>query len=198
MRAATDAEFDRIYPDWAREKSRQHWTPLAVVHRAVELLASGRREARILDVGAGAGKFCIAGALASRAWFTGIEQRPHLCALSRELAGRHGADRARFLCGDLSDVDWRDFDAIYLFNPFEEHRSPFCRIDDSIQPSRETYARYVGAVEERLERMPIGTRLVTYHGFGGRVPGGFTRFPARPLPPEATGPLELWVKWRRG
>src|SRR5438309_796822 len=66
-----DIYFDRIYPEWARKLSRIHWTPIPVVRRAVELLTEGREldPVRILDVGSGAGKFCLIGAAISYAQF---------------------------------------------------------------------------------------------------------------------------------
>ena len=92
----------------------------AVALRAAELLVA-KPGALILDVGSGAGKFCIVGALATDAGFVGIEQRPHLVDAASMLAMGLGAQRARFLAGDAFDADWRQFDGIYLFNPFQEH-----------------------------------------------------------------------------
>jgi SAM-dependent methyltransferase len=187
-----DEAFDRIYPEWARQLSRLHWTPLEVVRRAVALLTAGRPEARLLDVGSGAGKFCLAGALiAGRARFTGIERRPHLARLSARLASCYRVPRVAFVEGDLEELDWGDFNGIYLYNPFEEHRSPFQRIDDTIEVGRGQFERFVRAVERKLELMPTGTRLVTYHGFGGRVPPSYSRFALELLP---RGPLECWVR----
>ncbi|MBI3542695.1 MAG: hypothetical protein HY075_05405 [Deltaproteobacteria bacterium] len=70
-----------------------------MARRAAELLTDGRA-ARVLDVGSGAGKFCLVGALSSKGRFVGIERQRRLVDLSRELAARlrpqgQRADRRR-------------------------------------------------------------------------------------------------------
>jgi len=68
-----DLEFDAIYPQWVRRLSEQHWTPLDVCIRAAELLVTDERST-VLDVGSGAGKFCLIGAASTGATFVGVEQ----------------------------------------------------------------------------------------------------------------------------
>ncbi len=83
----TNADFDHVYPDWVRSLSERHWTPVDVAERAAELLVTSAG-VRVLDVGSGAGKFCIIGALTTEGKFCGIEQRAHLIDVARE-AARH-------------------------------------------------------------------------------------------------------------
>lgn len=188
---ADDAYFDRIYPDWVQDRSRIHWTPLPVVRRAVGLLSSDRPDLRILDVGSGAGKFCLAGAMLSEARFFGIEQRPHFVRLCHQLVHHYRIPRVSFLYGNMEDLDWSRFDAAYLYNPFQEFKTPYQRIDSSIEVARPFFERYVQAVETKLAQVPPGFGVVTYHGFGGRMPAGFRlvlgEFCFR-------GPLEYWIK----
>src|SRR3954469_15119917 len=73
-RKVTDFRFDQVYSPHIRKLSETHWTSVEVAIRASELLVTSERT-RVLDVGAGSGKFCIVGALSSRAQFTGIEHR---------------------------------------------------------------------------------------------------------------------------
>ena len=81
----TDLEFDRVYPSWVRRLSDMHWTPVEVARRAAALLAVDPTT-RVLDVGSGVGKFCLIGALTTRATFVGIEQRENLVTVARDTA----------------------------------------------------------------------------------------------------------------
>jgi len=67
-----DAVFDQLYPDHVRRLSAVHWTPIAAALRAAELLAP-RCDARVLDIGAGAGKLCCVGAAAYAGSWHGID-----------------------------------------------------------------------------------------------------------------------------
>src|SRR5258708_7840111 len=93
---SSDGAFDAVYDDGIRALSEQHWTPVAVAERAARLLAlAGAR--RILDVGAGAGKFCIVGALCTGAEFVGVERREGLVRVARRAASDLRASRATFV-----------------------------------------------------------------------------------------------------
>src|SRR4051812_32093145 len=93
---AQDHMFDRLYPQSLRAKSAMYWTPLRVARRAAELFASHKAK-RVLDVGSGAGKFCLAAA-SSRPdlELIGVEQRSHLVDLASEAAGRLHLRNAHF------------------------------------------------------------------------------------------------------
>lgn len=188
-----DTYFDRIYPETLQNKSRLHWTPIPVVTRAVELLTENRPSARILDLGSGVGKFCLAGAMLSRARFHGIEQRAHFVDLSRRLITHYQIPRVTFFHGNLYDVDWSRYDGVYLFNPFQENKTPYQRIDSSIELGLNHFDRYVQFTHRELSRMPAGFRVVTYHGFGGRIPDSY-RLLVREFCHR--GPLECWEKTR--
>src|SRR4051812_19725128 len=72
-----DRDLDRIFPKDVLKLSRMHWTPVAVARRAAALLAP-TAGSKLLDVGAGAGKFAFVAALAHAAVVTGVEQHPGL------------------------------------------------------------------------------------------------------------------------
>lgn len=195
LRAATaiaDQRFDRLYPDAVRALSNRHWTPVDVALRAVELLAA-RPASLILDVGSGAGKFCIVGALASDAGFVGVEQRPHLVDAATTLAASLGAQRARFVNGNVFAVDWHEFDAIYLYNPFQEHVSDDDAgvIDRTISVGPRHHFEAVLLTRAKLAEARVGTRVVTYYGFGGNMPIQYRRVLHEPCGGDF---LELWVK----
>src|SRR5258706_11599068 len=125
----SDLEFDRLLPQEMRPLSERHWTPLETAARAAELLC-GMGASQVLDVGSGVGKFCIIGALTTRAEFTGIEQRAHLVEVARTLTLQHHIPRTDFVHGQMEDLDWSEFDGIYFFNPFHEHLIEVCEAID--------------------------------------------------------------------
>jgi predicted RNA methylase len=184
----SDAELDQVFPDELRERSQLHWTPVAIAIRAAELLAP-TPDARVLDVGAGVGKLCVIGALVTGATWWGIEQDAvQVAAASRAAWALDVTPRTRFVHGDGSRLAWDGFDAIYFYNPFSTlmlapHASPFVRYATTYSTLRR--------IEQRLATTRPGTRVVTYHGFGGTWPPGFTRVAREPAGDDA---LELWMR----
>jgi hypothetical protein len=146
----------------------------------------------VLDVGAGAGKFCLVGALTTQAHFTGIEQRSHLVELARGLAHRYGARRASYYEGDMRDLDWQQFDAFYFFNPFaENHYFGDDCFDETVELTPQRYERDLQFALDALARAPVGTRVVTYHGIGRDLPPCYER---RRCEVGGSDVLELWVR----
>jgi len=184
----SDAELDQLFPEELRERSTLHWTPIAIALRVAELLAPAPG-ARVLDVGAGVGKVCLVGALVTSAIWWGVEQDSRLVGAANRAAWALGIDdRTRFVHGDGSRLAWDEFDALYFYNPFTTlmlapHASAFVRYA--------TIQSTLRRVEQRLAGTRPGTRVVTYHGFGGKLPVGFTRLAREPVGGDA---LELWVR----
>jgi SAM-dependent methyltransferase len=185
-----DFAFDLYLPYSLRAISDVHWTPVDVCRRAVEMLReAGAR--RVLDVGAGAGKFCVVGALTSPLEFTGVEHRAALVGVARGVARYlRVAERARFVHGVVQDVTLTDFDALYLFNPFGESLlAGGDPIDTSVELGPARHTRDVAYVEDALGRAPVGTLVLTYHGFGGRLPEDYELLRDEPAGTDA---LKLW------
>lgn len=168
--ANIDHAFDELVPGELRHLSRIHWTPVDVAVRAASLLCTSA-ETRVLDVGAGAGKVCAVGALSGVGVWCGVEHHQSLVRAANRLAYQLGvSQRTIFLHADAFSLDWSEFDALYLYNPFElafaphgtgtEHQAR----DQRYQAQRAT---------ERLGRLRRGTRVVTFNGFGGDMPPSF-------------------------
>jgi predicted RNA methylase len=189
--AISDAELDQVFPEELRERSQLHWTPVATAMRAAQLLAPAPGM-RVLDVGAGVGKLCLVGALLTDAVWWGVEQDATLVAAANHAAWALGVSRrTRFVHGDGSRLAWDEFDALYFYNPFgmlmlAPHASAFVRYA--------TLQRTLRRVQHQLATTRVGTRVVTYHGFGGKLPAGFTLVSREPAGGDA---LELWVRDRR-
>ncbi|MRG96878.1 class I SAM-dependent methyltransferase [Polyangium spumosum] len=190
-RVVSDLAFDRLYPERIRKLSHRYWTPVHVARRAAELFAAhGAR--RVLDIGAGMGKFCVIAALTTELELTGVEHREGLVAAGREILATYGIPRVTLIHGTLDDVDFGAYDGFYLFNPFEEGTfEPSQWVDRTVPLSEERASADVAQVEEALARARRGTCVVTFHGFGGAIPPGFVH-----LPEETCGTafLRLWIK----
>lgn len=183
-----DCAFDLIYPSAQRARSWLHWTPLEVAQRAAELLAPVAGE-KVLDVGSGVGKPCLVGALTTEAAWFGIERDPDMVRAANDAAKRLGVgDRAAFRLGDMELVDWTAYDAFYLFNPFAEL---LAGDDLDALDRRIRYVDSVELVQDKLAHARRGTRVVTYHGFGGDMPPQL-ELVCREARRE--GELCLWIK----
>ena len=187
-----DRAFDRFFPDELRLVSAQYWTPLLVALRAAEWMEELHVQT-VVDIGSGAGKFCVAAALAGRCHFTGIEQRPRLVAAARELARVfHVDDRVAFVDGAIGEIPIPEADAYYLYNPFGEnlfgHQD---HLDEDVELGFDRYARDIAAVRELLRRAPQGTCVLIYNGFGGQLPLGYQEIRTDH---ELPNPLCLWKK----
>ncbi|MDC0741114.1 class I SAM-dependent methyltransferase [Polyangium mundeleinium] len=190
-RTVSDVAFDRLYPERIRKLSHRYWTPVDVARHAATLFAKhGAR--RVLDIGAGMGKFCVVAALTTDLEVSGVEQREGLVVAGRELLATYAIPRVTLIHGTLDDVDFDAYDGFYLFNPFEEGTfAPSEWVDRTIPLSEQRASEDAARVEAALARARRGTCVVTFHGFGGALPPGFVY-----LPEETRGIpfLRLWVK----
>jgi hypothetical protein len=181
-RLRSDAGFDELVPGDLRRLSFLHWTPVSIAMRAARWLAP-EPGMRVLDVGAGVGKMCVVGASSTQAEWCGIEQNRRCVEAALGIAAAlELSSQTSFIHADAFDIDWAPFDAIYFYNPFEllAIHSESGRHRDSVL-----------AVEQRLATMRPGTRVVTYHGFGGVVPPTFDLVHREMI---ELGELELWIQ----
>ena len=136
---------------------------------------------RVLDIGCGPGKFCLVGASLTDGRFTGVEQRSDLVAAARKAATRLCLPRGslgeggelsnvEFIHGNVMDIAFADYDAFYLFNPFEENMHYGHKIDSAVRLSPTLFKRYTSHVAAQLGARPIGTRVVTYAGYADDIP----------------------------
>lgn len=186
----SDAIFDSLYSSSIAKLSELFWTPVAVAKQAAGFLAP-MAGTKVLDVGSGVGKFSLVGACTTSGHFHGVEQRSDLVEIARSLA-RPLNIAPTFQIGNALELDWSEYQGIYLYNPFFELASgPWCQIDDTLSHSREIQQRYIDATTRHLERAHKGTRVATYYGFGGPMPEGY-----RLIAKENSykGPLEMWVR----
>lgn len=163
-----DEKFDQIYPPQIRKLSSLFWTPVAVAAEAAKLLVT-KPGTRVLDLGCGPGKFCLIAASLTEGRFTGVEQRAELVAAAKAAAAMLLLPDVEFLHVNLTDVTFADFDAFYLFNPFEENMHGH-KIDAAIPLSTALFRKYTHFVADQLGARPLGTRVVTYAGYAEDIP----------------------------
>ena len=100
----TDDTFDQFMPGDLEIVSRTYWTPIEVATRVAEWLDELSIDT-LMDIGSGAGKFCVAAAIVGKCRFIGLEQRPRLVIAARTLAQAFGVgDQIQFVVGDLDAI----------------------------------------------------------------------------------------------
>lgn len=192
-RPVKDPDLDRIYPDDIRALSSKFWTPVNVAREAARLLLP-EGKGRVLDVGAGVGRFCLVGALTTEGEFIGVEHRLSLVEVGREVFAAAGATRAGLIHGTPEDVDFADYDGLFFYAPFEENLfEGDWNIDHSVHLSADRFRDDVARTEAALVAAPVGLRVVTYQGFGGTMPASF-----KLIEEAAHGYLRAWLKIEEG
>ncbi len=169
----SDVNFDLLYPAKIQQLAKRHWTPLHVTQKAVQFLAV-TANARILDIGSGVGKFCLAAAyFKPHAFYYGVEQRKSLIEHAETARKKLAFQQVCFLHGNFTQLDFRNYDHFYFYNSFYENLAGTDKIDDSIDYSGELYRYYNGYLFQTLEGKPAGTRLVTFHSLEDQMPEGY-------------------------
>lgn len=165
-----DEDFDVLLPSDLRELSGDQWTPLIVALTAASwLMESGAR--KVVDIGAGPGKFCVAAALAGSCELVGLEQNERFVAVARSLARLFGVQsRASFVHARLDEDSLPECDAYYIYNPFAQH---LFDPGGAAASNYERYRRDVMIAQDIFRRARDGTIVLTYNGFGGRMPSSY-------------------------
>jgi len=170
---SSDARFHKLYPDSLQCLSRNHWTALSVASKAANFLAA-ENGARILDIGSGIGKFCLAAAYYKpRALYFGVEQRKDLVEYGETARLRLGLNNVSFIHGNFTRVDFENYDHFYFYNAFYENVASAEKIDDNISCSIELYNYYNYYLYKQLEKMPSGTRVATFYGAEDIMPPAY-------------------------
>ncbi len=168
-----DTDFDLVFEERIQEASAIHFTPLKVAKLAARYLAN-KKGVKVLDIGSGAGKFCMIGSVCTEGYFVGVEQRERLHLEALRISQKYNLTNVSFINTNITNISFKDYDAFYIFNAFYENISLFGgSIDDDIELKRELYESYSLYVNEQLADMPIGTKLVTYFSFGKEIPDSY-------------------------
>jgi hypothetical protein len=184
-----DISFNQLYPFGIQKLAKKHWTPIHIARKAAAFLVTDAN-ARILDIGSGAGKFCLAAACYyPDAFFAGVEQRKSLVNHALKAQKKLAVSNVSFIHANFSTVDISGYSGFYFFNSFYENVDDSQPIDEAIPTSEALYQQYLLCLQEKLRAMPIGTRIVTYHAASEAVPWGYYM-----VHTEEEGNLNYWIK----
>ena len=168
-----DEKFHSLYPPHIQKLADRHWTPLQVVKYAAEFLVP-EDGAKVLDIGSGAGKFCLAAShYKPNGLFYGIEQRKDLLDCAVETEYKLNLNNLSFIHGNFTQIEFKQFDHFYFYNSFHENIEGTAKIDYKIEYSLSLYNYYNSYLFTQLEKMPMGTRVATYHTWENQMPPAY-------------------------
>lgn len=186
---ASDLNFNSLYPEPVQEAADKHWTRIEVAKKASAFLATSAED-NVLDIGSGAGKFCLVAAHEHPlTHFYGVEQRQNLVDISNDLAKELELNNALFICDNICNIDFEKYDHFYFYNSFYENVPGTQKIDYSIKYSEDLYNFYNRYLYKQLAKKQVGTRLVTYHSFGSEIPAGY-----EVVHTDYSDFLKFWIK----
>lgn len=184
----TEELFSELLPAYLKKASRLYFTPVHIARVATQWLTEDGKQ-NVLDIGAGVGKFCIVGAKYSNSHFYGVEYRPSLVTLANKLIKHFDLPNATVLQRNILEINFSEYDAFYLYNPFYENLVSTNRLNNEVELSGFLYGFYFKHTEEQLEKTKPGTRLVTFHGNNFEVPTSFKK-----IKETEDCTLKLWIK----
>ncbi|HTQ65790.1 MAG TPA: class I SAM-dependent methyltransferase [Puia sp.] len=185
----SESKFRHLYPHFIQQLDRAHWSPLVIAYHAAKFLAE-EAGVKILDVGSGVGKFCLAGARHNpSAFFYGVEQRKKLIEHAQAAQDILGLKNVHFIHQNFTQTDFNNYDHFYFYNSFYENLAGTDKIDEDFEYSASLYNYYNIYLFQKLENMPSGTKLVTFQSLEAEVPYSY-----RLLNKQFDDLLKFWVK----
>ena len=158
----TDDEFDAVLPIHIRKLSNRHFTNLEV-SREVSQRLNEYKDLNLLDLGCGIGKFCVVVASITKHNITGIDFRHDYILIAKRFKDKYNLKNLNFINQNILKVNFKTFNAFYLFNPFLEQIDNTARMDDDYETSPLLYSIYENHVRQELQKMPAGTIVITYY-----------------------------------
>jgi len=146
-----DDLFNTLYPLRIKKLSERHWTSVEVAKLAADYLLD-KPNCKVLDIGSGAGKFCLIGAASTKGRFYGVEQREKLVKLSQRIAKTHQINNVEFLHSNITQISFSNYNAFYFYNPFYENIDDSFLIDNKIVLDEKLYFTYSKYVENQLKK----------------------------------------------
>lgn len=185
----TDAALNKLYPECIQLLANKHWTPLQIARLVAEFLVT-HPGVKVLDIGSGVGKFCLAGGYYKpQASFHGVEQRKDLIAHGENARDMLGLQNVHFIHTNITEFDFRQYDHFYFFNSFYENLMDKDQIDDNIPYSTYLFNYYHNQLYKKLKALPTGTRVATFHCLDDKIPPCY-----HVVGSQAQNLLKFWIK----
>lgn len=170
---SSDFQFNQLYPGDIQQLAARHWTPLNIARKAIQFLAT-KDGSRVLDIGSGVGKFCLSAAyFKPGAFIYGIEQRANLVEYAEEARLTLGLFNVSFIHRNFTQLDLRQYDHFYFYNPFFENLNGSDKIDSTILYSESLFEYYNQYLHMQLQELPVGTRVVTCCSWDEEIPRNY-------------------------
>ena len=184
-----EEEFLALCPPEYQDHNSLHWTPLSIVERSVQFL-SDRPDPKILDIGSGIGKFCLAGSKYNpNASFYGVEHREHFDDFARHLKKKLKLGNVHFINGNFIDLDFSDYTGFYFFNAFFENLEDVEKIDETVMMAESLFTYYNSALKAKLDVLATGTRFISFHSLDEEIPSSY-----KLVEQDFNGRLKFWEK----
>ncbi len=129
------------------------------------------------------------GSAITNAYYTGVEYREDLYTLSNELAKQYGLTNINFINDNITNINFKEYDAFYFFNSFIEQMSKTEVMDNKVSIDKTLYGKYNQYLRLQFAGMHIGTRIATYWTNMEEVPRGYVLQSS-----TFEGELKMWEK----
>ncbi|MCG6144795.1 methyltransferase [Leptospira bandrabouensis] len=171
----TDELWDSYLPKKFQSLSSFQWTPIPVIERTWKYLSLEKEVTSLVDLGSGVGKFCIyLSILANRSInILGLEDREELVDLSLSLKALWNTPEVNFKNINFLDEFPYGHSHYYCFNPLYETMKGSHSIDSTKIKSANQFLKDLEILKRKLYQLNSGTKLITFHGFGGSFLDGF-------------------------
>lgn len=170
----TDELWDSYLPKKFQLLSPYQWTPISVIERTWNYLSKDKVTS-VVDLGSGVGKFCIYLSKVSNHSIDilGIENREELLKISESLKEIWNTPDVNFKNTDFLNEFPTGHSHYFCFNPLYETMKGSHSIDSSKKKSAHQFLKDLEILKQKLFLLSPGTKLITFHGFGGSYLPGF-------------------------
>ncbi|TGL69056.1 methyltransferase [Leptospira jelokensis] len=188
----TDFQFDSLLPEALQILSPYQWTPNLVIAHTWEFL-KGEKVSSLLDLGSGVGKFCLILSQYAKNRFPicGMEDRNELVQIAESLKIKMNVGNVSFVSSNFLESFPYGHSHYYVFNPLYETIKGSHTIGDAKIKSAKLFLHNLQRLKEHLFFCPKGTKLITYHGFGGSVLPGYK------VQTKVNLELGEWMVWEK-
>ena len=173
-----DAAWDARYPPALCAAAAFHFAPLAITHAASDWLAARARATGlpVADLGAGAGKFCVAAAARHpNVRWVGLEIRPALLAEAERWRSGYALGNLSFRDANITTHPLDGYAGAFCFNPFYERLDASAtELGDGVSRGRAAYREACTGLRQNLSSTPPGFRLAAYYCHGPELPAGWS------------------------